>query len=243
VEEEEEEQVSWTDFFKKKQAPEKNLYQKIEDLSIKLYSDDMLKGRIAMIDYLHLAIEGGDQELPEYVEYDKNDKNLQTLIEINKLSSSKDYEDQIHAIYLQLKFMDRVIRSCAIPWLRAGDDKTSARVLRGWEGLFSLAKSMVRSVENQFNRDDDSTLVGGFMDRSEIIFNLKIYLTVCTFKYGLYIVDMSFRNQDVQPAHIAVIMQQGGQDQSRAPLRKTDPLFGNQGQDIRKMIQEELSRR
>lgn len=238
--------MSWKDFFKKKKPAEKNTYKKIEELGLKLHADDILQGRIAMIDYLHLAIEGGDIDLPSYISENSDDDNLQTIMEINKLAGSDDYNDQINAIYLQLKFMDRIIRTVAIPWLRAGDDRASAKCLRGWEGLFSLAKAIVSDVENIFSNADENALVSKVMDRSEIIFNLKIYLSVCTFKYGLYIVDISFRKEDVSPNQIALLMNMGNdQGYGGRPERKRDTtLFGNTGnnEELRKIIRDEIRR-
>ena len=203
--------MSWTDFFKKKKPVEKNSYKKIEELGLKLHADDILQGRIAMVDYLHIAIEGGDIDLPSYIDKNSDDENLQSIVAINKLARSEEYDDQINAIYLQLKFMDRILRTVAIPWLRAGDDRASQKCLRGWEGLFSLAKAIVSDVEEIFKDVDDTALVSKVMDRSEIIYNLKIYLSVCTFKYGLYIVDISFKTEDVSPNQIALLFNMGNQ--------------------------------
>ncbi|GAF79928.1 unnamed protein product [marine sediment metagenome] len=79
------------------------------------------------------------------------------------------------------------------------------------------------------------------MDRSEIIYNLKLYLTVVTFKHALYISDISFKEEDVSANQIAILFNTGG-EYGNAPIRKRDPLFGNQGQDIRQIVQDELRR-
>ena len=238
--------MSWRDLFQKKKPVEKNTYKKIEELGLKLHADDILQGRIAMIDYLHLALQEGTIELPDYIDKNSKDENLQTLVKINELSRSDEYEDQINAIQSQLQFLDRVVRTVAVPWLRAGDDRGSAKCLRGWERLFSLAKAIVRQVENMFTDDDKNALISRVMDRSEIMYNLKIYLSVCTFKYGLYIVDISFRNVDVSPNQIALIMNTGdGQGYGGRPERRQDnTLFGNTGstENIRKIIREEMRR-
>ena len=104
--------MSWKDFYKKKKPAEKNTYKKIEDLGLKLHADDMLQGRIAMMDYLHLAVEGGNIDLPDYIEENTKDENLQTIIEINKLSRSEDYNDRINAISSTQVYGSNIKNSC-----------------------------------------------------------------------------------------------------------------------------------
>lgn len=184
----------------------------IEDLGLKIYSDRVLQYRISMIYLLHLAVEGGTLDLPTYLkdEADENEKNIETIKLIRKLMASGKLPDKMKAINLQVTFLDFIMRTVAIPWLRAGDSRAYAKIVNGWEGLYSKSKSLVDSVEYVVNLDkEEGGVAQRFIDKSALVKNLKNFLTVVTFRYGLLITNVSYRDVDVRPSHIAIISQGG----------------------------------
>jgi len=198
--------TSWK-FWEKKTDKGSNA---IEDLGLKIYSDRVLQYRISMIYLLHLAVEGGTLDLPTYLkdEADENEKNIETIQLIRTLNAKGTLPDRMKAINLQITFLDFVMRTVAIPWLRAGDSHAYAKIVNGWEGLYSKSKSLVDSVEYVVKLDDaEGGVAQRFIDKSALVKNLKNFLTVITFRYGLLIADISFRDVDVKPSQIAIVYQ------------------------------------
>jgi len=233
--------MSWLPW-KKQQQKEKPITSLISDLGLKIYTDDSLKSRTRMVYLLHLAIQGGTVPPPEDLGLDEADKNIQIINDIKRLSNSDKYTDQLDALKLQLTFMDLILRTSSIQWFRAKDDRKAAKILFGWEGLFSKSKTVITAVENILAHNEEEGLVSKFMNRSELLYNLKVFLTLVPFKYGLLISDISYGNEDILPTQIAVLHQNVVDGSGRGVQRKRDDLFGEGGmskEELRRMIREE----
>jgi len=140
----------------------------LKDLGLKIHADNRLEERIKQIELLHLAIEGNlnlplEEEAPEF----------KVVQEIHELLESADPGNKIMGLKKQLNLLDRILRTAAIPWLRAGDGTVTARILHGWEGLYSKTKGVINSVENIIRRGEEGNIIQRLVDKSELVEKLE----------------------------------------------------------------------
>jgi len=194
--------LSWAKRLFSGKLGEKNEIIQLRDLGLKVYADRHLEERIKLIELLHLAIEGA-QLLPD----EEETPETQVIEEIGELIQSNDPEEKIDGLRMKLNLLDRVLRTSAIPWLRPGDGTATARILQGWERLYSKAKDIINSVDNIIRRGEEGGIIQRLVNKSELVENLEGFLNVEVFSYGLLIADMSFMDRDVRPSQAAVIYQ------------------------------------
>ena len=206
----------------KKQNREDN---ELKALGIKIYADQQLQERLALGHKLQLVLEGGD--LGAFID-DKDGKNeldRESLVELNILRNSTNYQDRIEIQRLRLSYLALVLRTTAVPWMRAGDHPGTRTILKGWEGLYALAKETIDSTKNLIRRSDTGGIAQKYVNKDELIANLEGFLNVEVIRFGLIILDSSYKSEDVRPSQVTVINQQGGG--GYGPIRRQDPIFTN----------------
>jgi len=176
----------------------------LRELGLKVHADRRLEDRLTIVELLHLAIESGELSLKEGEE---EPPGAELVEEIGSLMASPEPMDRIEGLRLKLQFLDRALRTAAIPWLRPGDRNAAAAVMQGWEGLYSKAKDVVESTASIIRRSDEGGLTQRYVDKSELVANLEGFLNVEVFSWGLLVADISYMGQDVWPSQAAVIYQ------------------------------------
>jgi len=169
------------------------LRDKMEELGIRVISDERLMKRIEILAELH-------EDILKEAEGETPEEKLEKLID-------------------KLEQADNILRKVAVPWGRGGDRKWFAEFMKHYEKLISLARvhltcvrDLLRAREVEESEEVDrapdawrrvkprTSVYRRLVDKSELVRLTENYLKQEIYPYLLFLIDVSFLEMDVLPS-------------------------------------------
>jgi hypothetical protein len=122
-------------------------------------------------------------------------------------TSDVNVKAQLDEVEKKSKELNAIIKIVATPYGRSGSEHAWSMISSGWNGLHMISLDVIQGVRNLIEDSKDE------LNQLELVRKLKGYCLVDYWQYGMLVLDVSFKAEDVSPSTATVIQSivQGGE--------------------------------